>query len=1048
MANEAGSQQEDGRQGVDNFRALLKGHIDIFQYLNSDHASASDHRLDQDVGTEAFKAESDMDTEVIMAYGQHHQGQRIPLVQSLSSGNSAKRPPSYRGNPYGNGPLRLPESPPETDSGAGSAGSPSGSDGSPYSPEYQNYNGSVIMHPSGINPVPNAVEVAQPGVILDVHSLDNLSHPAVSEYIGAHTDRVGMGDLVNSQMSNPNFYPSPSPSVVHSPSVSSSYPSYSLPPPRAHPSYVADPSLPRKRTRTDVPILKNEPLASPLSTIGEEGYFEESTSHQAIRFSEFETDHWHKLCDANGRELSHIGLHVVADKGFNFSQFDTAFVNQKKNHFQISVHIEVRDRQAPKFVKVQHESGVTLKPIAEFQLDFYGVKTEMPSSIVQIKQSQTDRKPIAYESVKLDLPPNRVTKVTVARLHFSETTMNNQRKNGRPNPDQKYFYLVVALNAITTGNEKLTILAFNSEKVIVRASNPGQFDNGENETHWQKGQVGNSIFHPGPVGIGTDRPTAALTVSGDVSCTGSLYHPSDARLKENVKEVNCAEALSRLSQIRIVQYEIRPEVKQQWNLPPERCPRVGVIAQEVNDVLPDAVKNNGDFLTVDDSRIFYESAAAVKELCRLTGNLEYKIEEVEKISKKLSKINKLKRFDSLRSSLSANTFSGGSCAGSFLSCSLTSVLSGSRNGGTKEPKEDDNKWRESRACRYHKRYCSRLAIDRGLCSNKIIQATIVVLVLVMAFCLISMATLYVLDWHKRNVFRSRDILSISLPNRLTKEFERKEDHGGRPDPGLMSLPITTASITGSKANSQISPDLAPTPPPLNPCNRLPCEQFCCPNSYSSYLADTGSLSDGPAIFLMQNRNASPVGADFHPNSAHLLRMSNAFSQAKQFSRESSGIRDYMPFLLMPMSFKILNLNVTIDSQYCFGNACDDPRRGNFTYAVPVSMYMPHIPLEVQFILSGKEQMHFCSQEAGEFCHGIEPNFAESKIGHGPEGELGFLTSVQQRQFDTWELPVGAYVLSAYKFRIGPSTSLCLLPNDEAGSSFVEYNLIFYRVCAE
>lgn len=46
--------------------------------------------------------------------------------------------------------------------------------------------------------------------------------------------------------------------------------------------------------------------------------------------------------------------------------------------------------------------------------------------------------------------------------------MNNQRKNNRPNPDQKYLYLVVALNAIVSNNERYTVVAFNSEKVIVR----------------------------------------------------------------------------------------------------------------------------------------------------------------------------------------------------------------------------------------------------------------------------------------------------------------------------------------------------------------------------------------------------------------------------------------------------------------------------------------------------------------------------------------------------------------------------------------------------
>lgn len=40
--------------------------------------------------------------------------------------------------------------------------------------------------------------------------------------------------------------------------------------------------------------------------------------------------------------------------------------------------------------------------------------------------------------LRVTLPPEQVTKVTVGRLHFSETTANNMRKKGKPNPDQRY----------------------------------------------------------------------------------------------------------------------------------------------------------------------------------------------------------------------------------------------------------------------------------------------------------------------------------------------------------------------------------------------------------------------------------------------------------------------------------------------------------------------------------------------------------------------------------------------------------------------------------
>lgn len=37
---------------------------------------------------------------------------------------------------------------------------------------------------------------------------------------------------------------------------------------------------------------------------------------------------------------------VVADKGFNYSSSDNCFVNQKKNHFQITVNIAVNPNAA------------------------------------------------------------------------------------------------------------------------------------------------------------------------------------------------------------------------------------------------------------------------------------------------------------------------------------------------------------------------------------------------------------------------------------------------------------------------------------------------------------------------------------------------------------------------------------------------------------------------------------------------------------------------------------------------------------------------------
>lgn len=59
---------------------------------------------------------------------------------------------------------------------------------------------------------------------------------------------------------------------------------------------------------------------------------------------------------------------VDADKGFNFSLADDAFVCQKKNHFQVTVYIGMLGD--PKYVKTSEG----LQPIDCFYLKLNGVK--------------------------------------------------------------------------------------------------------------------------------------------------------------------------------------------------------------------------------------------------------------------------------------------------------------------------------------------------------------------------------------------------------------------------------------------------------------------------------------------------------------------------------------------------------------------------------------------------------------------------------------------------------------------------------------------------
>ncbi|KAI3371257.1 hypothetical protein L3Q82_023875, partial [Scortum barcoo] len=464
-------------------------------------------------------------------------------------------------------------------------------------------------------------------------------------------------------------------------------------------------------------IIKQEPG---LMQDADNSYLD--PNYQCIKWQPHQQNKWTPLYDANGKELPMPTYRVDADKGFNFSLADDAFVCQKKNHFQVTVYVGMLGD--PKYIKTSEG----LQPIDCFYLKLNGVKVEAMNQSISVEQSQSDRSKRPFKPVLVTLPAEQVTKVTVGRLHFSETTANNMRKKGKPNPDQRYFMLVVALHA-QSHSQSYTVAAQVSERIIVRASNPGQFES-DNEVLWQRGQLSDSVYHHGRVGINTDRPDEALVVHGNLKVMGSLVHPSDIRAKENVQEVDTTDNLKRISQMRLVHYQYKPEFAATVGI--ENTAETGVIAQEVQQILPEAVKEGGDvvcangetipnLLVVNKERIFMENVGAVKELCKLTDNLETRIDELERWSRKLAK---LRRLDSMKSTVSGGTVSQ---SGSYFS----RTGSGPLKKKTVKPGSKNS------------------LPDQGCISQKFMQGTILALVIVMTFSVISMSVLYVLTLHHR-----------------------------------------------------------------------------------------------------------------------------------------------------------------------------------------------------------------------------------------------------------------------------------------------------------
>ncbi len=92
------------------------------------------------------------------------------------------------------------------------------------------------------------------------------------------------------------------------------------------------------------------------------------------------------------------------------------------------------------------------------------------------------------------------------------------------------------------------------------------------------------ISGTGNVGIGNTNPSQALTVTGNILASGTIT-PSDFRLKRNIRPLTGA--LDKLITLNGVYYEYRKE--EHPDLPLAANTQIGVIAQEVEAVLPEAV---------------------------------------------------------------------------------------------------------------------------------------------------------------------------------------------------------------------------------------------------------------------------------------------------------------------------------------------------------------------------------------------------------------------------------------------------------------------------
>jgi len=146
------------------------------------------------------------------------------------------------------------------------------------------------------------------------------------------------------------------------------------------------------------------------------------------------------------------------------------------------------------------------------------------------------------------------------------------------------------------------------------------------------------IIRKGNVGIGTNEPRAKLTVAGDISGSGTLrmngdiiaYYSSDERLKDNLIPISSASY--KITQIGGYEFDWNKESKDYSGHD------VGVIAQEIEKVLPEVVITRGDG---------YKAVKYEKIIPLLVQGLKEQQEEIDQLKKDLDEFRNRSIFKKL-----------------------------------------------------------------------------------------------------------------------------------------------------------------------------------------------------------------------------------------------------------------------------------------------------------------------------------------------------------------------------------------------------------------
>jgi len=167
------------------------------------------------------------------------------------------------------------------------------------------------------------------------------------------------------------------------------------------------------------------------------------------------------------------------------------------------------------------------------------------------------------------------------------------------------------------------------------------------------------------VGIGTASPTERLHVDGNIVASGNitagtgLCSCSDRRLKKNIEPISGA--LNKVTQLRGVDFRWRADEFPEMKFGEEA--QIGLIAQEVGEVLPEVVVTNGlgDFQAIDYGKIVPVLVEAVKEQQSIIDTNRCELDELRKQKdREITELReKMAKFEALVNALAAQSDGGG-----------------------------------------------------------------------------------------------------------------------------------------------------------------------------------------------------------------------------------------------------------------------------------------------------------------------------------------------------------------------------------------------------